>query len=92
MKYIYAIPLLILSACGPNEYPKSCTYHKTDEIKDIFISCLKNSQNSQTVKYNDSAEVVEECKFAANTMARSYTGGIQYQGFGPCIEPVGATK
>ena len=69
----------------PKWYP--CTYRDPIEVQSLFLNCLKNSGNSQNVKYNDSAEVIEECRYAARALANEQQGFSRDQ-YGSSCRPL----
>lgn len=69
---------LLLSACNQSY---ECNVQDSKELERVFYKCLAYSKNSQNVEYNDSAEVIDECRRTAYLITPKEDGrSLQYGG------------
>jgi hypothetical protein len=62
-----------------------CQVYDPKERERIFFECLKNAKNSTHVKYNDSAEVVEECSYVSMRLVPTKDGLSDRPYDGQCV-------
>lgn len=61
-RILLSMAILSLTACDDWKPPK-CTEQQLEQRKEVFYSCLDKAQKQpHATNYNDTSEVVEECR------------------------------
>jgi hypothetical protein len=74
------IALLLVTGCSKIDDlinpkgPFPCTYRDPKEVQQLFLKCLDHTKVNRDVHYNDTNEMVEQCKYSALSVSTEYQG------------------